>query len=391
MSRATVFFLLLASLAFLLQAASRRGDFEVEDLGLSPEQMEDKLLALVNGERGRHGLPALGFDPRLRALAREHCGKMIAAGRLGHDFAGYPDLERRAGTAGLPYSKIGENVARSATFVMRFFHEALMASPAHRENILDRDYTHLGLGIAQNGDTYYVTQEFARLYDPLPPVEMEVEMEKRIAVRFRNRAMLSSGDYEKIRGYCRLASLAFLNGVFPASPPDTFGSALIVTVGFTEIAAGLPKLLYKLRDQVPLTWCQGVSYSRNRAYPGGAYGLTLALFPDLRAALGKGESPEDRVFAALQRIYPFKRKLSLDWDAKRLAASFSQSPGMAGSSPAAYRRHALFQTLSLDSLSDGIRDWTGARKTVRSIGIHVLYPLSEGLAGNYFIVAVVGN
>lgn len=383
--------LLLASLAFPLRPIPLHQDFQVEDLGLSLEQMEDKLLALANEERGRHGLPALARDPRLRAMAREHCGRMIEAGRLGHDFAGYPDLERRAGTAGLPYSKVGENVARSATFVMRFFHEALMASPAHRENILDRDFSHLGLGIAQSGDTYYVTQEFARLYEPLPPVEMETEMEKRIAVRFRNRAPLKSADFDKVRGYCRLASLAFLNGVLPARPPDTFGSALVVTVGFTEIAAGLPRLLYKLRDQVPMTWCQGVSYSRNRAYPGGAYGLTLVLFPDLRASLRQGESPEDRVFAALQRVYPFKRNLSLDLAAKRIAAVFMQSPGSAGSSPAAYRRHAVFQALSLDSLPDGIQEWTGERKSIRSVGIHVLYPLSAGLPGNYFLVAIVGQ
>jgi len=33
----------------------------------------------------------------------------------------------------------------------------------------------------------------------------------------------------------------------------------------------------------------------------------------------------------------------------------------------------------------------GWGKAIREAGIHVLYPLLEGLAGNYFIVAILAN
>ncbi len=151
------------ALGLLLLCLALSGQ-EVEDYGLSPEQMEDKLLLLVNQERNSRGLPALGFDPLLRVMARAHSQKMISENKLGHDFPGYELLDERAAKAGVYFSKVGENVARSETFVVRFFHEALLASPEHRENILDRDFTHLGVGIEKSAATYFVTQEFGSLF-----------------------------------------------------------------------------------------------------------------------------------------------------------------------------------------------------------------------------------
>ncbi|MCU0237603.1 MAG: CAP domain-containing protein, partial [Acidobacteria bacterium] len=156
MSRILVF---LGSLLLCLALSGQ----EVEDYGLSPEQLEDKLLVLVNRERGSQGLPELRFDPLLREMARAHSKKMIGENRLGHDFPGYEKLDERAARAGVYFSKVGENVAKSETFVIRFFHEALLASPEHRENILDGEFTHLGVGIEKSGATYFVTQEFGRL------------------------------------------------------------------------------------------------------------------------------------------------------------------------------------------------------------------------------------
>lgn len=386
-----ILLLLLANLAFLLQATPLREDFQVEDLGLSLEQMEVKLLALANEERGRHGLPGLAGDPNLRAMAREHSGKMIAAGRLGHDFAGYPPLERRAAAAGLHFSKVGENVARSITFVLRFFHEALMDSPGHRLNILDREFTHLGVGIVRSGETYYATQEFARLYEPLAPVDVEAEMDQRIAVRFKDRIMLNSRDFSKVRNHCRLASLAFLHGAALAEPPDSWGAAAIVTLGFTEIDAGLPKVLLKLRDQAALSWCLGVSFARSAAYPGGAYGLTLVLFPDLRPRLLPGRSPDDIVLAALQRVHPFKRTAGLDWEAQKTIASRHFSLPAARVPQDSQRRFAAYRTLFLDELPVGLSDWIGPGRSVRHVGIHVLYPLAQGQLGNHFLVGIVGQ
>lgn len=138
----------------------------VEDLGLSLEQLEEQLFFLVNHERSSRGLPEFQFDPLLRKMARDHSRKMMRENKLAHDFPGYNKLSIRAVLAGLHFLSIGENVAIGDTFVMRFFHEQMLASFGHRENILDKKFTHLGIGIEQNENKYYITQDFANLYEP---------------------------------------------------------------------------------------------------------------------------------------------------------------------------------------------------------------------------------
>jgi uncharacterized protein YkwD len=137
-----------------------------EDSRLSLEHLENDLFFLVNHERGLHGLPELRFAAQLRAMARAHSKKMLLENRLAHDFPGYNKLAVRAVLAGLHFRCIGENLAVGDTFVMRFFHEQMLASPGHCDNILFKDFTHLGIGIEQGGGKYYITEEFAGLDQP---------------------------------------------------------------------------------------------------------------------------------------------------------------------------------------------------------------------------------
>jgi uncharacterized protein YkwD len=127
------------------------------------EKLENDLFFLVNLARSQRGLSQLRFDPRLRRMAREHSGKMAAEKELSHDFPGYDKLSARARSAGIHFGVIGENLAVGDTAIMRLFHEQMLASAGHSINILDRAYTHLGIGIVDSGGRYYITQEFARL------------------------------------------------------------------------------------------------------------------------------------------------------------------------------------------------------------------------------------
>lgn len=150
-------------LAYLSLAAQQVGDLE-----FSLEQLEDKLFLLVNQERSSRGLPELQFDPLLRTLARAHSQKMIQENQLAHDFPGYEKLASRAAQVGLYFSEIGENVSSGDTFIMYFFHEQMLASPGHRDNILYMNFTHLGIGIERNGNKCYITQDFANLPNRSP-------------------------------------------------------------------------------------------------------------------------------------------------------------------------------------------------------------------------------
>ncbi len=377
-------------LLWLLFACAGLLHGQLEDLGLSPEQMEDKLLVLVNAEREAHRLPPLGFDPLLRDLARAHSEKMAAAGVLAHDFPGYAALAERAAGAGLHFTKIGENVADGETFVVRFFHEALLASPRHRANILDPDFTHLGIGFVQRGNGRWVTQEFARLYPPLPAAEMEGRLERRLLSRFRGRMPLVGGADEELAGYCRRSAAAFLQGVSPSRLPEGYGAAAIVSLSFAEEEAGLGKLLSELQGARPLYWCHGVAFARNAAHPGGAYALTLVSFPDLRDELG-GAAPQAWLYDALTRLRPLKRSAAMERTAAGIAGFYYRSPDAPYLERQPYHFFTVLQTISLEGVPAQAVGQIDRKGGIAAIGIHVLYPLAEGLRGNHFIVAVVGG
>jgi hypothetical protein len=364
---------------------------EVEDLGLSPGQMEDKLLLLVNRERSGRGLPELRFDPLLRAMARDHSQKMIGENRLGHDFRDYEKLDERAARAGVYFSKIGENVAKSETFVTRFFHEALLASPEHRKNILDPDFTHLGVGFGKSGATYFVTQEFGRLFEPLPRDEAEREMEKKLMVRFNGRKVLPESVANEMKDFCRRSSESFLQGQPLPAIPESLGSTAVLNLNFTELEAGLIKILSETQGMRLLHWSLGMTFARTARNPGGTYALSLLLFPDLRDGQDVSGAMADSVLRALNAT----QRTALNSHLVKLAAgitrAFYRSPGGFQQNRADFKFSTVYQTAALQVVPEDIAKMIAGNANIRSIGVDVFYPLAEGLPGNYFIVAIVGD
>jgi hypothetical protein len=316
---------------------------------------------------------------------------MAQANRLSHDFPGYPGLDERAARAGLFFSKVGENVAKSETFVLRFFHDALMASPEHRENILDTEFTHLGIGIEKSGATYYVTQEFAGLFDPLPPLAMEREMEAKLSIRFKGRMVLPESAEAEMRELCRRESSLFLQGRSQGQLPGSFGSASIITLNYTDMKTGLLRLLGEVQGSRPLHWSLGVAFGRNAKCPGGAYAMSLMLFPDLRNALDAADDLDGSLFASLARIRSTARSPHLDALAGKIARSYHLSPTSIIPVKRDCSNFFVYQTTELQAVPADVVHQIARDINIRSTGIHVFYPLAEGWPGNYFIVAILGD
>ncbi len=120
---------------------------------------EQRLLALLNQERQKAGLPTLQWDSHLAQSAHAH-GQMVAKHRqLSHQFPGEPELGERLAATGLRFNVAGENVAVAPTAEQA--HEGLMGSPPHRANILSAQYNVVGLAAIAHGDQVYVVQNFA--------------------------------------------------------------------------------------------------------------------------------------------------------------------------------------------------------------------------------------
>jgi uncharacterized protein YkwD len=132
----------------------------------NPEEIESQILDLLDRDRTANGLPALVRDARLSQVARAYSREMAQSGEVGH-FSRHSgnavDRVRAAGVSPMP-ATVAENVGRgySAAEAERGF----MSSPGHRENILSRMVTHVGVGVAmgkREGDAVpiFVTQVFA--------------------------------------------------------------------------------------------------------------------------------------------------------------------------------------------------------------------------------------
>jgi uncharacterized protein YkwD len=125
---------------------------------------ERRAFDLVNVERQRRGLRPLILDGSLTRIARYHSETMARDGVLDHVDRDGLDPTGRAGVFGLHgWRALGENIAYNQGFddPMAFAVERWMVSEKHRENILNSQFTHAGIGIARAADgRIFFTQVF---------------------------------------------------------------------------------------------------------------------------------------------------------------------------------------------------------------------------------------
>jgi len=127
-------------------------------------EKERKLLELVNEERTKANLPALRPHPLLFKAARGHSANMAKQRKMEHILDGKRPSQR-VEAAGYDWGKVTENLvtADQSDVPLERIVKEWMDSKIHRENILMKDVTETGLGIAKNAkDEIYYTQVFAR-------------------------------------------------------------------------------------------------------------------------------------------------------------------------------------------------------------------------------------
>ncbi|SFR04329.1 CAP domain-containing protein [Desulfoscipio geothermicus] len=112
-------------------------------------QDERQMFQLVNQERARYGVPALRPNYELVKLARLKAGDMIEKNYFSHTSPTYGSPFDMMRQFGISYSYAGENLAGAPSVSMA--HENLMNSSGHRRNILNSNFTEVGIGIVNGG------------------------------------------------------------------------------------------------------------------------------------------------------------------------------------------------------------------------------------------------
>lgn len=130
-----------------------------EDSPTIREDLESRMLELVNKEREKEGLSPLKADPELQQVARAHSRDMFAKGYFSHVNLNGKDPFDRMRKAGVRFRTAGENLALGQT--LSICHRGLMNSPGHRANILKQSFGRVGIGILDGGIYgLMVTQNF---------------------------------------------------------------------------------------------------------------------------------------------------------------------------------------------------------------------------------------
>ena len=122
----------------------------------------DRLDPATSAETGGRAQP-LRWNEELAAVARAHSRNMLEQRFFDHVDLEGRTLSARMKAAGIPWRALGENIAINGT--VPGAEAAFMNEPRfqnnHRANILNANYTDVGIGIVQgpNG-SFYITQDF---------------------------------------------------------------------------------------------------------------------------------------------------------------------------------------------------------------------------------------
>lgn len=127
-----------------------------------PTKEEKTILELTNKARAAEKLPPLTVNAALFRAARKHTENMAKQDKLEHELDG-KRVGARVDAEGYDYSQIGENLAQAEGATPEEIMDGWLKSKGHRENLLNPNFTEIGLGVAKNakGETYY-TQVFGK-------------------------------------------------------------------------------------------------------------------------------------------------------------------------------------------------------------------------------------
>jgi len=119
-------------------------------LAESSSSMEQEFVSDMNAARAQAGLPGYAVSWDLVSIARQHSADMASSNTLYHN----PNLTTQVQN----WRAVGENVGVGPS--VSAIQNAFMNSTEHRDNILDHDFTQVGVGVAYVNGRVWVTEDF---------------------------------------------------------------------------------------------------------------------------------------------------------------------------------------------------------------------------------------
>jgi uncharacterized YkwD family protein len=127
----------------------------------SSKNVEKSVLDLTNIEREKAGLKPLTMNWQLSRVARYKSQDMATENYFSHQSPTYGSPFDMMKQFEIKYSYAGENIAKGQQTSQAVM-SAWMNSQGHKANILSPNFTQLGVGFYQEGNTCYWTQQFIK-------------------------------------------------------------------------------------------------------------------------------------------------------------------------------------------------------------------------------------
>jgi uncharacterized protein YkwD len=174
MTRNRLVALLACALALLAAALPGESTFAMDASSVAPGDpsflllvsAEQSLVDQTNADRATNGLAPVQLDPDMLSIARARAEAQLGSASLSHyDASGQLAFAQLLTAASVQFHIAGENLARASAAdanVVQRVEQALMQSPTHRTNILDKDFTRLAIGAATDPTTGQIA--FAEVY-----------------------------------------------------------------------------------------------------------------------------------------------------------------------------------------------------------------------------------
>jgi uncharacterized YkwD family protein/spore coat assembly protein SafA len=129
----------------------------IPTLSTTVSAYEAEVIRLVNDIRTQNGLKALTTNWELSRVARYKSQDMLDKKYFSHTSPTYGSPFDMIKAFGLTYRAAGENIAYGYSTPTKVV-DGWMNSPGHKANILNKNYTQIGVGYVANG--HYWTQMF---------------------------------------------------------------------------------------------------------------------------------------------------------------------------------------------------------------------------------------
>ena len=127
---------------------------------IAEKNFENQVIQLTNQERAKHGLKPLKANWELSRVARYKSMDMRDRNYFSHTSPTYGSPFTMIKNFGISYRAAAENIAAGQTTPQQVV-QAWMNSEGHRRNILNPNYTEIGVGYAAGGTKrHYWTQMF---------------------------------------------------------------------------------------------------------------------------------------------------------------------------------------------------------------------------------------